>query len=198
MLNTEVRSLTRFDPILCSMHHHRNQSAIIESVFYGQWKIQAGAGQYDPASIILTGDRYLYIRNVVMKNTFPSDDVANYIKNSKDRIYFIRPTPYLKESLKIYNRSFISPPMFAGEIGFKSNPKVKYTEIANLKELGNETSEFEDLVKLTTELIEAKKIVVSEFSNFRMASDSHKYSVVLLVKEVLNLLLGGDVELLSF
>lgn len=198
MINTEVRKITRFDPVMCGMWHNRTKTTIVEGVFNGQWKIQPGVGQYDPSNIILTSDRYLYIRSVISKTAFPSDDVANYIKETKDRIFFVKPTPYLTESLKQYNRSFVIPPTFQGELSLRSNPKVKYTEISTLKEIGNETSEFDDLVKLTSELIEAKKIVVSEYSDFRIGTESHKLSMVLLVKEMLPLLLGGDVPLLSF
>lgn len=194
----ELRDIEKFAPDICGLDYNRSETAIVHCSFHGQWKIQEPVSRYDESNIILAGDRYLFVKRVELKQNWIADYVGNFIKGTNDKIFMVSPTPYLKESLKEFNVSFVRPPRFYGEIGYKTNPKVKYVEIEKFTLDGNKTSEKDDLKILLSELVARKKIIISQYSNFDELDDTHIASLILVLKEMLPLLVRSEIPLLSF
>ena len=194
----ELYDIEKFTPDICGLDYNRSETAILECSFWGQFQIQKGATLYDPSSIILCGDRYLYVKKIILKQNWYADNVADLIKNSSNKTYAVAPTPYLKESLQQFNTSFVIPPTFAGQPTYRKIPEVQYVEIEKFVLDGNKTSEKDDLKTLLFELISREKIVISEFSNFDDQDDAHVAALLLVLKLMLPLLVRPDLQLFRF
>lgn len=189
-----LRELTKFDPIMCGFHHFRPSTAIVECSFWGQWRLE-NPGGFQECQVILSGERFLSIDNVIYKNTWVADKIFEYIKESENKSFFVHPTPYLRESLKRFNSFSIIPRVTNMDTTYFNRAKVIYTSITSLCEEGNTTSELDDLKKLIPELIDSKKIRIQKNSNFDLSKDNCVNSLLLIIKPMLELLLAEEKQI---
>ncbi|MCC5611072.1 hypothetical protein LC612_31055 [Nostoc sp. CHAB 5834] len=177
---------------LIGCFYFRESTPLVCCSFTGDYEFIRGVNSMD---WILTGDRYLTIEKVIHKTEWKADSVARTIEKSKNKIFYIQPNAYLKDSLKHLNNYIESPLQLRYQLPNGGYPKVVFTQITSLKEEKQIFSERDDLLNSLTDLFANGKIRSAPNCGYRHGDDTHKSSLLLLIKPMLPLIVSPSYTL---